>query len=391
VPVLPTLNLRFVLIALILVWLISFPAKGVFFQFSLYLLPILVLAFRQTRLLLKRDLSIVLLLSVALSLPLFLSELWSLIFNGGALGSGSFDVFWRLAMFCDYSRFSNRKLQSSLVMIAAIYGLAGIGSLLLHVSLNGRGFSWRAVGIVSNPNPFGFLMVAAALVAVQCMLRSATRRGSLLFMLAFILLLVAGFLSGSRSAWLGMILGLLLLLVLQRKSLASFLGGNKKIMIFGGAITLFLVFFSVSLLPHIDYFQQRIQSLFSGGGDIRLQIWQHYLGLVGENPFLGTPLNAENKFHYQGMIHGPHNMYLSVLVHSGIIGLTGLLAALGWIVKRIICTGNKDRDLCLALLLLLCIFCFFNSSIFGNEMTQGVFALIVAMTLGGESSAEVEL
>ncbi len=268
----------------------------------------------------------------------------------------------------------------------SFYGLIGIGSLLLHVSLNCRSFGLRAFGVVSNPNPFGFLMVAAALVAVQCMLRAVTRSDSLLFMLAFILLLVAGVLSGSRSVWLGMIVGLVSLLVLQRKSLSSCFGGKQKILIFWGTITLF--FFSVLLLPHIDYFQQRIQSFFSGGGDIRLQIWQHYLGLVSENPFLGTPLSAENKFHYQGRMHGPHNMYLSVLVHSGLVGLAGLLAALGWIVKRIIRSGNKDRDLCLALLLLLCIFCFFNSSIFGNEMTQGVFALIVAMTLGGESSAK---
>ncbi len=90
-------------------------------------------------------------------------------------------------------------------------------------------------------------------------------------------------------------------------------------------------------------------------------------------------------------MHGPHNMYLSVLVHSGLVGLAGLLIGLGWLVKRIIYSDNIDKHLCLALLLLLCLFCFFNSSLFGNEMTQGVFALIVAMILSRETSVEKEL
>ncbi|MCD6582465.1 MAG: hypothetical protein J7K90_11755, partial [Desulfuromusa sp.] len=245
---LPTLNLRFVLIALTLIWLISFPAKGVFFQFSLYLLPVLVLAFRQTRLLLKRDSSTVLLLSLCFALPLFLSELRSLIFNGGALSTDPFDAFWRLAMFpvilavaCGYSRFSIRQLQNSFVSFAVIYGLVGIGSLLLDFSLNGRAVGWRASGFISNPNPFGFLMIAAALVAIQRLLRAVTKREAFAFMLAVVLLLVAGVLSGSRSALLGGVLSLVLLLGLQRESLISFLGGKKKIWIFGGAVTLLLV------------------------------------------------------------------------------------------------------------------------------------------------------
>jgi len=390
---LPPLNLRFVLIALTLIWLISFPAKGVFFQFSLYLLPVLVLAFRQTRLLLKRDSSVILLLSVSLALPLFLSELWALIVNGGALSSDPFDVFWRLAMFpvvlaaaCDYSRFSIRKLQSSLVLFAVIYGLAGIGSSLLHLSLNGRNVGWRATGLISNSNPFGFLMIAAALISFQRLLRAVTKKEALAFMLAVVLLLVAGVLSGSRSALLGGVLSLVLLLVLQRESLISFLGDKKKIWIFGGAVTLFLVPLLLLQMGYLDQLQGRILKAFSG--DIRLQIWQHYLGLVSENPFLGIPHSAENRFFHHGKMHGPHNMYLSALVHSGIVGLAGLLIGLGWLVKRIICSVNTNKHLCLALLLLLCLFCFFNSSLFGNEMTQGVFAFIVAMILSRESSLE---
>ena len=386
---LPKVNLQFVLITLILVWMVSFPVKGVLFQISLYLLPILVLSFRQTRSLIKGNSFTILLLLVSLSVPLFLSELWSVMFDGGSLSSDPFRVFWRLALFpvvlamaCDYSRFSNRRLQGSLVLFATLYGVTGIGSSILHLSLNGRPLDHRVAGMVSNPNPFGFLMFVAFLTTIWLLLRTESRVGVLIFMPTSLLLLVAGWLSGSRSALLAGILSMLLLLVLQRERLISFFLTRKKLLILGGGGA--LVFVSILLLqiPYQEYLQGHLLSALSG--DIRLQIWQHYLGLVKENPFLGAPLTTENKFHHLGLIHGPHNMYLSVLVHSGLIGLAGLLTALGWLVKRITCSDNKDRDLCLALLLLLCVYCFFNSSIFGNEMTQGVFALIIAMTLGSE-------
>ena len=392
--VVPTLNLRFVLTALILIWLMSFPAKGVFFQFSLYLLPILVLAFRRTRLLFKRDRSVLLLLSVSLALPLFLSELRSLIFNGGSLSTDPFNVFWRLAFFpvvlavaCDYGRFPIRKLQNSLVLVAVIYGVVGIGSSLFHFSLNNRNFGWRIAGIVSNPNPFGFLMIAATLIAIQQLIRAVTKREAFLFMLVVVLLMVAGALSGSRSALLGGVLGLVLLLGLQRKSIISRFCGKKKIWIIGVGSTLLLIPLLLWQLPHMDQLQGRF---IGASGNIRLQIWQYYLGLVSENPFLGVPLSAKNKLHYLGKIYGPHNMYLSVLVHSGLVGLAGLLTVLGWLVKRITCSNNINKHLCLALLLLLCVFCFFNSSFFGSVMTQGGFALIVAMTLSREVPLENE-
>ncbi len=393
------LDLKFVLIVLILVWLASFPVKGVFFQLSLYLLPALILAFRRTRLLLKRNSSTILILLICFVLPLFFSELWSFIFDERSFSGNPFEIFWRLALFpfvliaaCDYGRFSIRWLQNSFVLFAVIYATIGIAGLFLHSSLNGRPFGWRAVGVISNPNPFALLMMVAFLISFQRLLESVTKKEILVFLPACLLLLIAGVLSGSRSALLGGVLSLSLLLVLQRKNLARFFIGKRRLLILGGSITLLFVLSWLLWPAYLSHLSARIVRIFDGDmRDIRLQIWQYYLGFVRENPFLGVHLSAENRFHFRGGVLGPHNMYLSVLVHSGIIGLSGLLLGLGLLVKHALTLNLQDRSLCLALLLLLCVFCFFNAPLFGNEMSQGVFALIVIMIVGGDSLAKEEL
>jgi len=399
-PLSKKLDLKFVIIVLILVWLASFPVKGVFYQLSLYLLPVLILAFRSTRSLLKRNGSTVLLLLICFVLPLFLSELWAVIFNGGSFSGNPFEIFWRLALFpfvliaaCDYSRFSIRWLQNSFVLFAVIYATIGIAGLFLHYSLNGRPFGWRAVGVISNSNPFGLLMMVAVIISFQRLFETVTKKEMLVFLPACLLLLTAGVLSGSRSALLGGVLSLLLLLILQRKNFAPFLIGKRGLLILGGSISLLFVLLWLLWPSYLSHLSTRVIRIFDGDiRDIRLQIWQHYLVFVRENPFLGTPISAENRFHLRGQVYfGPHNMYLSVLVHSGIIGLSGLLLGLGLLIKRAISLDLHGRSLCLALLLLLCVFCFFNAPLFGNEMSQGVFALIVAMIIGGDSLAKEEL
>ncbi|RLB68998.1 MAG: hypothetical protein DRH07_11575, partial [Deltaproteobacteria bacterium] len=375
----------------------SFPVKGVSFQLSLYLLPVLILAFRHTRLLLKRNSSTILCLFICFSLPLFLSELWSSIFNGVALSGDPFEIFWRLALFplvlvaaCDYSHFSLRWLQNSFVLFAVIYGTVGIAGLLLHTSLNGRPLGARAVGVINNPNPFGLLMIVAFLICFQRLFETVSKKEIFIFLPACLLLLTAGVLSGSRSTLLGGVLGLMLLLFLQREDLIPFFVNKNKLLIFSGSIM--LLFILAWLLWHspLSYLPARIIGVFDGDTrDVRLQIWQHYLGFVRENPLLGTSFGAENRFHLRGQVYyGPHNMYLSVLVHSGIIGLSGLLLGLGLLIKRAISLKLHDRSLCLALLLLLCVFCFFNAPLYGNEMSQGVFAMIVIMIVGGDSLAK---
>ncbi len=398
-PLSVKLNLKFVLIVLILVWLASFPVKGVSFQLSLYLLPVLILAFRHTRLLLKRNSSTILCLLICFTLPLFLSELWSVIFNGGSFSGNPFEIFWRLALFpfvliaaCDYSRFSIRWLQNSFVLFAVLYATIGIAGLFLHSSLNGRPFGWRAVGVISNSNPFGLLMMVAVIISFQRLFETVTKKERLVFLPACLLLLIAGVLSGSRSALLGGVLGLLLLLILQRKNLALFFIGKRRLLILGGSISLLFILSWLLWPSYLSHLSTRVIRIFDGDiRDIRLQIWQHYLVFVRENPFLGAPFGAEQKFHFRGRVLGPHNMYLSVLVHSGLIGLSGLLLGLGLLIKRAISLNFQNRSLCLALLLLLCVFCFFNAPLFGNEMSQGIFALIVAMIIGGDSLAKEEL
>jgi len=372
------------LLVLALLWIVFFPVKGVVFQLCLYLLPLLVLLITDTRLLLREQRHHLVVLSLCFAVPLFLSELRALLLWGCALSDGAFEAFWRLAFFplvvlcvCRFYRCSSRHILIAFTAVGIFYGLAGLSGVFFGDVLMTQSFGARAAGFVSNPNPFGFLMAVTFVVALYLLMSSQRIAGYILggggVVVGFSGLLV----SGSRSALLGGVVALVAMVVLGWCNRLPML--SHKTLWTGVGISVLLGGIFVALPSHfLDLLNHRLVHVAQG--DIRLTIWSHYLERFFEHPIMGVPISCSQKIQLHSRSYGPHNMYLSTLVQSGLVGLVALLSGLFWLVRRALMIDHQ-KIVVVPMALLLCCYCFFNSSFFGNEMTQGVFALIVVLSL----------
>jgi len=373
------------LLALSCLWLVLFPAKGAVFQGCLYLLPLLVVVYRDTRKLLWEHAGHFAVLSGCFALPLLISELRAVVFFGGPFSDGAFEAFWRLAVVplvlvtvCRYCRCTPRQLLIALVGVGIFYGLAGLSGVFFEMVPVLRSFGARAAGFVSNPNPFGFLMAVTCLVALFLVMTARHNR-ELVFAVVGGGVGFAGLLvSGSRSALLAWCVALVVMAVLGWRHCPVF-SLSKRTMVCGGVVVLLLVAIVVALPScYVDLIHHRMAHVAQG--DIRLTIWSRYLERFVEHPVLGVPICCDHKIQINGQGFGPHNMYLSVLVQSGIVGAGALISGLLWLIRKT-ALNCRERTVVVPMALLLCFYCFFNSSFFGNEMTQGVFALVVVLSL----------
>nr|WP_320115682.1 O-antigen ligase family protein [uncultured Desulfuromonas sp.] len=372
----------FPLLVLSFLWIVFFPVKGVVFQICLYLLPLLVVLSGDTRKLLGEHNRHIVLLSLCFALPLLLSELRAVLLWGGALSDGAFEAFWRLAFFpvvlatvCRYCHCRSRQILVILTAVGVVYGLAGLSGVFFDDVFMPRSFGPRASGFVSNPNPFGFLMSVTSLVSLFLLL-SAKHRGEMILALVGVAVsFSAVVVSGSRSAFLGGVVALIVMALLGRRcSVPSF---SRTHLFAGLGIVVVVAGVIVVTSQPLDVLNDRIVRATQ---DIRLTIWSHYLQRFFEHPIMGVPISCSQKIQIHGRSYGPHNMYLSTLVQSGLAGLIALLTGLLWVFRKAFFIG-PEKIVVVPMVLLLCCYCFFNSSLFGNEMTQGVFALIVALTL----------
>lgn len=373
---------RQILLFLLFVWIISFPVKGVSYQLSLYLLPVLVVAMPQTRSILLEMRRELLFLTMCLALPLFLSDSRAFFFWGDVFSKDPFHAFWRLSLFplilvtvCRYCDVNPLTLRKWCVLFFSFYAL-----FACFYFFSGWGHGWRESGFVHNPNPFGVLMASGALLAFIGLFQCHRRYEIYLNVLALSLLSFGVVLSGSRSAWLGGGMACLISIFFLRHTFFRLLSTRKgKVVLAFGfiALTVIFFFFMDTRLEH--YVSSRIGRVFEG--DIRLQIWQGYLAVAEQYPLLGRPMSPERKVVVNGAMYGPHNMYLSIFIEAGLIGFVGLVFVLFWLGWRGFHLFSSLRIAPLTLLSLLCIYCFFNSSFFGHVMTQGLFALIVAFIL----------
>lgn len=185
----------------------------------------------------------------------------------------------------------------------------------------------RAMSTLGQPNFLGSFLLFSLPLAVYLFIKNKKIVGKVLFLLLFLIQLLALVFSGSRGAWLGFLGASLLLLVL------CYYKKNKKIFFSGLAvITLVVVFLflgknSVSL---------RFKSAFDisqGSSSVRTFIWSHSFdsfenrlfgyGLENQKealwPYYQSDLAINNKVNV--VFDRAHNLVLDILLTVGIVGL----------------------------------------------------------------------
>lgn len=192
----------------------------------------------------------------------------------------------------------------------------------------GMGYVFRAGGVAKDSSAYSNLILLLAITAFIELKRLG--RSPLIFGGLILCLLINIYLSMSRSLMVAMIVYFIANLVLERKIKPATL-----FIIIAGAITLLIVGMNNEYLTS---FWGRLsganQEDISSG---RFTTWALLLGLVGDNPLLGVGYRLSTEKY--GLI--PDNMFLSLSVETGVIGL---LLYLSFLMSLCMLVYKNNRD-----------------------------------------------
>jgi len=277
---------------------------------------------------------------------------------------------------CLYYKIKVKTILFSFITVAFIYACIGFIEALFDMPI-GRG-QWdnRLSGLISNPNSFGLLMISGAIAALHQSVTATERKTKYAYILACCVFIIAWEGSGSRSAGLALSAGIFILLAYHYRSLIKFI----KTHIFTSIIALGLSIIGIISLFYSDFFTVRILNN-NLSEDLRLLIWQYYFNESKQALWLGRSINEIKPFHYLGHDYGPHNLYLDILVRSGLIGLTAFLLLIGIILRKNLLPSHESKPVCLALFIAILINSFFNTPLLGNEMSQGILTIMLVLYL----------
>lgn len=222
------------------------------------------------------------------------------------------------------------------------YGWAGL--------INGLNAGQRLGGEITNENFFGMVFSRAALVAYYYYWRSRRRPIDLMHIVLVVAFTFFSFSSGSKKAFLMIILGILGINILEN----GFLKMWKTLVISALAIVGIIIILQIPLFSTMN---QRIMSFFTGGKDssdlVRAKMINLSLQLIYEKPILGHGLS--NFGAITGLHTYSHNNFTEILVSTGIVSFLFFyipyleIIHLGWV------EGVRKKDVMVILLFILSI------------------------------------
>lgn len=190
----------------------------------------------------------------------------------------------------------------------------------------------RAYGTFGSPNAFGIYLAAIFLLGVILILKTTNAHYRLGLLLGQTIILSALFFSFSRSAYLGLIVGSLILALRNRKSILFF----QQLAIYI-LITFILSFYFQNLLFARANLDNRLESKSISE---RFTQWQDFKIVFIKRPLFGVGpgnyplalehLHPEASNNYFSPIH---NIYLFFVGQFGLVGLFFVLAGL-WLVYK---------------------------------------------------------
>ena len=206
--------------------------------------------------------------------------------------------------------------------VAACGGIAAALALIVYFADAPADGRVNGLGQLDSHVPaaltFGVALVCALAWALDAR-ASATRTGIVALALCAALAIA---LSGSRNAWAAVSFGCVVCLA-SRWASRPVAFAVAVALTAGAALGLGLI--ALALPPIQDWLLPR-------GGSYRVEIWTETLRRVADGgPWFGLGVLTEDDIlaHDGFVMAHPHNMYLSVLFHGGIVGLVALLALIG--------------------------------------------------------------
>ena len=267
---------------------------------------------------------------------------------------------------------NTRKL---LTVILQCFSAGFVLSVLLNIKIfiNELIYSHlRFWGSSSNPNVIGLISLMVMLINIYIYMNESKRGKRYYHLLLFIL--ISGFvliLSGSRSAILGSIAGLLFII----------LKSNKKLKIY--SIVFIIIITAPAIIPEtiLSYLVLRSSKeyIVETKGSSRLDIWGAYLKNFDKYIITGLGYSNSPKAIRGTIQEGRtlHNTYFSILVEFGILGFAFILQGIFQIIRKLNKINDTGKVYILAILYALLVNSFFIDNI-NQRITWLIFPVIIS-------------
>ncbi|PKA96795.1 O-antigen ligase [Flavobacteriaceae bacterium MAR_2009_75] len=195
-----------------------------------------------------------------------------------------------------------------------------ISIILLYIlALSGVGTEFKNGRLLlfgENPNSIGVKAVVAFLVVVSRLINDKLSLKKILLNSLFVFsTLNLIILTGSRGALLSVFLGLAVLILFMKITIW------KKILLTIGGIGFSILFLGIVMKTN-PAFERRIMNTIETGDTGRNDLWESSLIIIEDNLFLGVGLAGAlpEMMKYTGRLIDPHNVFLYVLMTTGLFG-----------------------------------------------------------------------
>lgn len=181
----------------------------------------------------------------------------------------------------------------------------------------------RIAATLENPNSLGAFLVIGFFPSIMLMIKEKAKNKKILYILLLLVMLFDIFATYSRNAWIGLLIGCLVLAIIY----------NWKVLIGLGTIGVITLF-----IPKLSH---RFVSALSTSSNVdRIKLWETAIKMFRKHPFTGVGngnyitlydnyVNSYPELKYLNYSNYPsHNSYLKVASELGIFGLIAFIGVL---------------------------------------------------------------
>lgn len=218
------------------------------------------------------------------------------------------------------------KVFSCAVLILGLYGviqfLTGFGVEKAYIAKYSYGVNVRIDGTFGNPDSYGGFLILVAFPIISLLLNAKKKGERIFYFIISVLIVLNVYFTGSRNAYLGLLLGLLILVLYnKRKYILAFVG-----------------FTGVMLI--IPVVRNRLLQVFDSSQNVaRIKIWKVAIKMINDHPVFGVGngnfYTLYNKYirKYPDLMYEAHQYYTS---HNSFLKIQSELGILGSIIFLLI-------------------------------------------------------
>lgn len=202
----------------------------------------------------------------------------------------------------------------------------------------------RSVAFFPDPHMFSFYLGMSALIAFSLYLRLNKK----IYLISFLIILLADFLTFSRGGYLGLLLGTLFGIIFFQKKYIKFTKiQTKKLLLFIPIVFVIASFLIFTSNPVSDRFYSSFD-ISEGSNSKRIELWEKSLEIIEKNYMFGVglgnfALSIKPSAHYREPIYS-HNLYMDIAAETGLLNAIIVVSLLIFSMLTLVKRFNKENN-----------------------------------------------